>query len=260
MPIAVIGGTGFYNFLDEVRPLQVTNEYGRVELVRGHYQGKEIIFLPRHGKNHEFLAHQVNYRANMLALKELGITRILGTSAVGSLNPQMQVGDLVLLDQFVDVTTNRPKSFNKYSVDMSEPYCPELRAYFLKAATEIDLSLHEKGIYICVDGPRYETSAEIKLYRQWGMDVVGMTNATEAVLARELGICYAIVAIVTDLAAGISDVPPDLDTHKRVVQENRAKLSQLLLKAITLVPEERSCQCQAIYESALAARASQLSK
>lgn len=260
MPIAVIGGTGFYNLLEEAVPLMVTNEYGTVELMRGLYKNREIIFLPRHGKKHEFLAHQVNYRANMTALKELGITRILATCAVGSLNPDIQAGDMVLIDQFVDLTSNRPKSFNKYSVDMNEPYCPELRSYYLQAATELGISLRDNGTYLCSNGPRYETRAEIKLFRQWGMDVIGMTNATEAVIARELGFCYAVVTIATNIAPGISNAPPDLATHKQVVQENRPKLSQLLLKAITLVPEERSCQCQAIYERALAARARQVQK
>ncbi|MDN5344793.1 MAG: 5-methylthioadenosine phosphorylase [Clostridia bacterium] len=258
MPIAVIGGTGFYKLLENTVPLQLRNEYGSVELMRGNYQGREVIFLPRHGKNHEFLAHEINYRANMKALQELGITRILATCAVGSLNPEIQAGDLVLIDQFVDFTSNRPKSFNKYSVDMSEPYCPQLRSCFLQAAKELDIDVRDRGTYICGNGPRYETRAEIKLFQQWGMDVIGMTNATEAVMARELGFCYAVVTIATNMAPGITAAPPDLATHRRVVQENRARLTQLLLKTITLVPEERHCDCRASYERALAARASQL--
>ncbi|MCL4425863.1 MAG: MTAP family purine nucleoside phosphorylase [Firmicutes bacterium] len=254
MLVGVIGGTGFYDLLANVRAEVLTTPYGQATVYFGHYRGKGVAFIPRHGQGHRLLAHQVNYAANLIAFKEAGVERVLATCAVGSLNLDFQVGDLVLLHQFVDHTSGRFNSFGKISVNMADPYCPELRNCFLQAAQELGTDLHATGTYICVNGPRYETRAEIQLFRKWGMDVVGMTNATEATLARELGLCYSTLAIVTDLAAGISDIPPDLDTHRKVVQANQARLAQLLLQTVTLVPEKKGCACEATYQKALSAR------
>ncbi|ARI78487.1 MTAP family purine nucleoside phosphorylase [Halobacillus mangrovi] len=260
MKIGIIGGTGFYNLVEDLREMTVPTEYGEAVVFEGTHAGKEIYFLPRHGKSHDSLAHQVNYRANMLALKQLGIDHVIAMCAVGSLNPDIPVGALALLDQFMDMTTKRENTYGKYSVEITQPYCPDLNNTFLAAAKELDMDVTPKANYICVDGPRYETSLEINVYKQWGMDVVGMTNATEASLARELGIAYAVVTISTDLAAGTTDVPPDLDTHKNVVIDNQEKIKELFLKTIELASDDKPSIAHEAYERALAARKEKLAK
>lgn len=260
MKIGVVGGTGFYDLLDETKEVNVDTEFGTITLYHSDFAGKDVYFLPRHGLSHDSLAHEVNYKGNMLALKKCGVERVFAMCAVGSLTVDIPVGKFALLDQFVDITTNRDKTYGLYSVDLTEPYCSDLRENFMEAARELEVDLVPKATYICVDGPRYETSAEIKLYKSWGMDVVGMTNATEASLARELGLCYSVVTLATDLAAGISDVPPDLDTHKKIVDENKEQMSQLMLGAIKKVSSEKQCSCYQSYERAVKAREEKLGK
>jgi len=260
MKIGIIGGTGFYDLLKETVELTVATGFGDIVIYKGEHAGKEVYFLPRHGEDHNCLAHEINYRGNILALKQLGIDHVLAMCAVGSLNPDIPVGHFALLDQFVDVTTNRIKTYGKYSVDIGFPYDEDLRHAFIKAAGELGIELTPKATYITVDGPRYETSAEINLYRQWGMDVVGMTNGTEASLARELGLAYAVVTLATDLAAGISDVAPDLELHKNVVKDNKAKMAKLFLKTIELVGGEKRSAAKLAYECAIEARREKLSE
>ncbi|MBM7552084.1 MTAP family purine nucleoside phosphorylase [Thalassobacillus pellis] len=260
MKIGIVGGTGFYNLVDDMKERTIATEYGEAVVYEGQHAGKEIFFLPRHGKSHDSLAHEINYRANMLALKELGVDHVIAMCAVGSLNPEIPVGALAMLDQFMDATTKRVTTYGKYSVEITQPYCPDLTNTFLAAADELNIDIVPKANYICVDGPRYETSLEINVYKQWGMDVVGMTNATEAILARELGIAYAVVVISTDLAAGTTDVPPDLDTHKNVVLDNQEKIKQLFLKTIELATDDKPSIAHEAYERALAARKEKLKK
>lgn len=242
---AIIGGTGFYNldYLSDVQSLTVRTPFGGAKIFRGQMQGEPVCFLPRHGPEHNQLAPEVNYRANIWALHELGVDRILGTSAVGSLNPEMQVGDLVALEQLVDFTRHRADSFFLGSVNFTEPYCPQIRQTIQDQGQAEGIPVHPMATYISLEGPRYETRAEINLYRNLGMDVVGMTNGTEAILARELGICYGVIAIVTNMAAGLGTTEPNLETHKRVMQENSAKLRQLALATLAALPEAHSCPC-----------------
>ncbi|WLD93585.1 MTAP family purine nucleoside phosphorylase [Alkalihalobacillus sp. AL-G] len=256
--VGVIGGTGFYDLLEQSEEINVKTDFGDVFLYKGNYADKEVYFLPRHGKNHDSLAHEINYRGNMVALKELGIEHVLSMCAVGSLTLDIPVGGFALLDQFVDVTTNRVKTYGKYSVDITNPYCENLRQNFLEAAEEVGIDLVPKATYICVDGPRYETGAEIQLYKNWGMDVVGMTNSTEASLARELGLAYSVVTLTTDIAAGISDVAPDLEMHKNVVIENKQKMIDLFLAAIKRVDTNKESEAKQAYERALKAREEKL--
>lgn len=252
MKIGIIGGTGFYNLLDGMQEKTVGTEYGDVTVFQSIYEGKEVTFLPRHGKFHDTLAPFVNYRANMMALKELGIERVLAFSAVGAINPDIGVGSLSLLDQFVDFTT-RPKTYGKFSVDITEPFCPELQDVYRKSAIAIDEPLREETKLICVDGPRYETKAEIQLFGTWGMDVVGMTNATEASLARELGICYAVVTLATNMAPGVTETKPSLKAHKAVSESKREKVKELMLEAIKASGGRQSCSCPEAYERATVA-------
>lgn len=256
MKIAIIGGTGLYDtsFLKNPEERIIDTEYGQTKVYISETDGRELIFLPRHGIKHGVLAYQVNYHANMKALEELGVKRAIAMNAVGSLNPDMGVGDLVLIDQFMDFAWNRESTFGKHSVNMTNPYCPELRDAFIESAKELGIKMHEKGNYICTGGPRYETSLEVRVFRSWGMDVVGMTNSTEATLARELGICYSTVNLVTDMAAGLTDVEPDLALHRSVVKDNIEKLKKLLFTTAMKVEENDDCMCQELYRKAVGAR------
>ncbi|MDD4753895.1 MAG: S-methyl-5'-thioadenosine phosphorylase [Desulfitobacteriaceae bacterium] len=250
--IGIIGGTGVYNpqLLSDVKEKVVTNLYGEVKLALGTYRGIEVVFMTRHGAGHSVPPHLVNYRANIWALKELGVERILATAAVGSLNEVMEPGHFVLVDQFLDFTKNRQNTFydggemGVVHTDMTNPYCPHLREVLAESAQDLNITVHKTGTYVCAEGPRFETPAEIKMYRMLGGDLVGMTSVPEVTLAREAGICYATVAMVTNFAAGIS--PREL-THQEVVETMKANgenLNKLLMKTVETIPEERRCRCQ----------------
>lgn len=245
MKTLLVGGTGFseLDYLEAVKPTVVRTPFGGVTIYQGQYQGVETGFLPRHGPHHDQLAPQVNYQANVWAARELGFERLLGISAVASLNLDIQVGDLVLLDQFVDLTEGRAHTFNLRSAVMTEPFCRQMRQTVLDVARQENIPLHAQATYICVTGPRYETAAEIRLFQRWGMDVVGMTNATEASLCRELGLCYSTIALVTNIGAGLTEQEPDLQRHRQVTQTNLPKLKRLVLASLLAVPSTKNCQC-----------------
>lgn len=245
MKTLLVGGTGFseLDYLEAVEPAVVRTPFGGVTIYLGQYQGLETGFLPRHGMHHELLAPQVNYQANIWAAHELGFERILGLSATASLKMGIQVGDLVLLDQLVDFTEGREHTFNLRSVNMTEPFCPLMRQTVLETAVQDGISIHPQATYICFKGPRYETAAEIRLFQSWGMDVIGMTNATEASLCRELGICYATIALVTNMGAGLTEQGPDLLRHRQTTRENLPKLKGLALASLAAMPGEKNCQC-----------------
>jgi len=204
--IAIIGGSGVYDpeMLKDIQDVTVQTEYGSVTLKSGVHQKKKVFFLTRHGKEHVIPPHMVNYRANIKALKDLKVERILSTSAVGSLQKDMKPGDFVVLDQFIDFTKLRKYTFYDDEVvhtDFTNPYCSQLRELILKAAFNLGISAHPKGTYVCTEGPRFETPAEIKMFAVLGADVVGMTNVPEVMLAREAKICYSSIATVTNFAA-----------------------------------------------------------
>jgi len=262
MKVAFIGGTGFYeaSFLKDPQEVIVSTPYGEVKTLQGKHGDKEIFFITRHGKGHALPPHLVNYRANIACLKRLGTKAILASAAVGSLNMDMEPGHLVILDQFLDFTKGRPSTFfdgGKMPVvhtDMSYPYCDFLRETLLKAGKSLNLSIHPSGTYVCTEGPRFESAAEIKMFRSLGAHVVGMTGVPEVVLAREAGICYASVALVTNYAAGIS---PTLLTHEEVVEMmklNAQNFIKLLLKTVEMLPQEWQCSCEKRPEAELILR------
>jgi 5'-methylthioadenosine phosphorylase len=247
MKIGIIGGTGFQDLFDDVAEQIVSTEYGDVTVYTGISQGKDIVFISRHGKAHGTLAPFVNYKANMLALKQLEVERIISVSAVGAINKNIEVGSLGNLANFFDMT-KRSNTYGKYSVDMTYPFCPEINEVFVKAAKEIDEPFNENLELICVEGPRYETKTEIKVFGQWGMDVVGMTSSTEAALARELGMCYAVTTLTTNMAAGVTDVRPSLKVHKEVGERKNATMKKLVLHAVNHLIERQNCKCAEPYE------------
>ncbi|MFQ6088745.1 MAG: S-methyl-5'-thioadenosine phosphorylase [Candidatus Methanofastidiosia archaeon] len=245
--VALIGGTGIYHpIFKRVKEKEVETLYGKVKLKVGFFRSKEVFFLPRHGEKHSIPPHKINYRANLLALKNLKVERILASSAVGSLNPQMKPSDFVLLDQFIDFTKVRPLTLfeNKViHIDLREPYCPEIRKTILKASKELGTKIHENGTYVCTEGPRFETPKEIEMFKRLGGDLVGMTNVPEVVLAREAEICYATVATVTNWACGISKQKLTHIEVSEIMEKNMESLRKLFIRTIELMPEERTCDC-----------------
>ncbi|MCS6859826.1 MAG: MTAP family purine nucleoside phosphorylase [Abditibacteriales bacterium] len=325
MPIAVIGGTGIAAMTDltDVRDETVETRFGTAHVTRGSWRGRELVFLHRHGPQRNVPPHRINYRANIAALKQLGVTAIFATTAVGGLHDDWHPGTLVLLDQFLDFTKSRPTTFFDLPqpllakegssgdsppsqegsgggspssqegsrrddplsqegrrgddpssqqgseggdpssqrgsegggflgqggrelpvhIDMTAPYCPRLRRLLLNVAEQMNLALIPQGVYACMEGPRFETPAEIRMLRMLGGDVVGMTGVPEVVLAREAGMCYAGVSIVTNYAAGIS---PNPLTHQEVLEamaEHAPKLLRLFLAASEAYADE-DCPCR----------------
>ncbi|MDT8901456.1 S-methyl-5'-thioadenosine phosphorylase [Anaeroselena agilis] len=250
--IAIIGGTGLYDprILDNVREERVVTPYGEVEYKVGEYAGKAVAFIPRHGSKHSIPPHLINYRANIWAMKKIGVQSIIATTAVGSLKREMAPGHFVLTDQFIDFTKNRVSTFYEggdrgvVHVDVTEPYCPALRAVLNAAAAENGIPCHNFGTYVCTEGPRFETPAEIKAYALLGGDIVGMTNVPEVTLAREAEMCYATVSMVTNFAAGISTQPL---THGEVLDAMRTNVEnfkKLVMAAIAGLDPEAPCACR----------------
>jgi len=250
--IALIGGSGIYELknLQQAREEKLNTPFGEIIFYSGKWGGKDIIFLPRHGKDHKIPPNKINYRGNIYALKFIGIERILSTSATGSLNPQIKVGSFVIIDQFIDFTKDRPPALftegDVIHIDMSEPYCPELRNILISVSDELRFSFYPKGTYICTEGPRFETPAEIKAFKVMGADLVGMTNVPEVVFAREAGICYASVAIVTNMAAGIKGGNLTSTEVSQKMKEAAQEITELFLNAIKEIPNKRGCVCGSV--------------
>lgn len=246
MEYAIIGGTGVYDpkLLSDVGSREVETPYGTIVVDTGTYEGVEVAFLPRHGKDHSVPPHKINYRANIWGLKALGVKRILATAAVGSINEAMQPGHFVIIDQFLDFTKSRVLTFfddgdrGVVHVDVTEPYCPVIRAALIEVGRGLGITLHPTGTYVCVEGPRYESAAEIRAFRILGGDVVGMTNIPEAVLAREIGICYATMAMVTNMGAGMAKQPLSHDEVVEIMAVNTENVRRLALDTILRLAEE----------------------
>jgi len=246
--LAVIGGTGVYDpaLFEEATAREVSTPYGVVTVQVGRFRHREVAFLNRHGAGHAVPPHRVNYRANVAALKALGVRAILATAAVGSLNVNMAPGHFVFVDQFLDFTRSRPQTFYDDRVvhlDLTEPYCPELRRVLWEKAQELGLPAHPRGTYVCTEGPRFETPAEIRMFRHMGADVVGMTGVPEVVLAREAEICYAAIAVVANYAAGVT---PARLSHPEVVAAMEGygvDLRRLIMATLEALDVERDCAC-----------------
>jgi len=245
--IAIIGGSGLESLLESPHRIHVGTPYGLPPLISiGEFEEHTLAFLPRHGYAHDLPPHRVNYRANIYALYKIGVRRIIATNAVGAINPNLQVGDIVVPHNLMDFTKQRPLTFFDEPpvthIDFTEPYCPELRTALIQAAKKDSKHIHERAVYACMEGPRYETSAEILMLRRLGCDVVGMTGIPEAVLARELGICYASLCYVSNLAASTGQ----RISHRKVIETAssiKPRLSNILMQAVLYLPRERSCRC-----------------
>ncbi len=256
--IGIIGGTGLYDpkLLKNVQEILVKTPYGSPSdvITVGELGGCCVAFLPRHGKNHTIRPTDVNSRANISAFKKLGVKHILASSTVGSLKEEYAPGDLVFVDQFIDRTTRREQSFyteNKVChISMAEPMCPDLRKILIEVARKERIKAHSTGTYVCIEGPRFSTKAESRMFRTWGADVVGMTLVPECVLAREAEICYASVAMVTDYDVW-KDHPVCVDDIVKTMKANIENVKKIVFETIKRIPKERNCECKTALKSAL---------
>jgi 5'-methylthioadenosine phosphorylase len=256
--IGIIGGTGLYDpkILRNVEEVTLDTPYGAPSdsITVGELSGRRVAFLPRHGKKHTIRPTDVNSRANIFALKKLGVQRILAPSAVGSLREEFEPGDLVFVDQFIDRTTRREQSFytgkKVCHISVAEPMCPELRQTLIAASRDAGISTHNTGTYVCIEGPRFSTKAESKMFRSWGADVVGMTIVPECVLAREAEVCYASIANVTDYDVW-KDHPVCVDDILKITSANIEKVKRIIVEAVARLPKERHCDCGTALKSAL---------
>jgi len=255
--VAFIGGTGLCRpdlFHDPVETT-VATPYGIARVFQAHMDldagdKAPVIFLPRHGTDHGVPPHQINYRANLFALRRHGVERIVAATAVGSLRPELEPGHLMLADQFLDFTRGRAATYfdgtdgRVVHTDMTHPFCDAVRGTLRRTTAAAGLNAHWGGCYVCVEGPRYETAAEIRMFRMLGGDVVGMTAVPEVVLARELGMCYGLVCIATNFAAGITPDRLSHDDVERIMAQTAGALHPVIRRTLTaLAAEPRPCQC-----------------
>ncbi len=256
--IGVIGGSGFYSFLDDVTEVTAETPYGPPSdsLFLGEIGGRRVAFLRRHGRKHHLPPHRINYRANLWALRAAGVRQVLAPCAVGGLQPQYGPGTLLVPDQLVDRTKNRAQSYfdgeplpdgsqpNVVHVGFADPYCPRGRQAALTAARGRDWEPVDGGTLCVVEGPRFSTRAESRWHAAQGWSVVGMTGHPEAVLARELGLCYASMTLVTDLDAGAeSGEGVSHEEVLRVFGENVGRLRDVLFDAVAQLPATQDCAC-----------------
>jgi 5'-methylthioadenosine phosphorylase len=257
--IGVIGGSGVYNledieYHDEVdlwTPYGSPSDHIRL----GRYKGRELAFLPRHGRTHKYNPTNVPYQANIYALKQLGVEWIIAVNAVGSLQLKQKPLDFVVPDQVIDRTKHRPSTFFDpiaVHVAFADPFCDPLRKLLIESAQECGVTVHPDGTYVCMEGPLFSTRAESNLYRSWGADLIGMTALPEAKLAREAEICYAIVAAVTDYDCWHEE-DVEIDMIIQNLMKNADNLKQLIKTIIPKIPEERGtlCQCSSALKNAI---------
>jgi 5'-methylthioadenosine phosphorylase len=253
--VGVFGGSGFYRFLDEVEEVAVDTPYGppsaRIRL--GDIEGTRVAFMPRHGDEHTLPPHRINYRANVWAMKQVGVRRIVGPSACGSLKPELEPGTFVICDQFVDRTRGREDTFydgpQTTHVSAADPYCPDLSRILVGAGDERVVG---GGTVVVIQGPRFSTRAESRWFAGAGFDVVNMTQYPEAWLARELELCYATLCLVTDYDVGIEGGPPvSADAAFEVFAENLDRLRALLFRAVPKIGPKPDCSCASALESAI---------
>jgi 5'-methylthioadenosine phosphorylase len=246
--VAVIGGSGFYEFLAEPEEFVVETPYGEpsAPLAVGEVAGRAVAFVPRHGRRHEFAPHRVNYRANIWALRSIGVRRVIAPCAVGSLQPALGPGSLVVPDQLIDRTTTRVQTYmdsGAVHVPFADPYCPALRT----AMTDARADVVDGGTMVVIEGPRFSTRAESQWYAAQGWSLVNMTGHPEAVLARELAMCYAPIALVTDMDAGVDSADAAKVTQAQVFAEfarNIDVLRTLLTGVVAQLPSDQvGCDC-----------------
>jgi 5'-methylthioadenosine phosphorylase len=245
--LAVIGGSGLYALLDDAVEQPVETPYGAPSdpVTIATVAGRAVAFLPRHGKDHRYPPHRIPYRANLAALHQIGVRQVLAPCAVGGLRPELGPGTFVVPDQLIDRTSGRAQTYyddQVRHVNFADPYCPVGRRAVLDSADDLDI--HDGGTMVVVEGPRFSTRAESRWFTALGGAVVNMTGHPEAVLARELGLCYTAIALVTDLDAGVDgDHGVTQEEVFAVFAQNTERMRALLLRTIARLPEHRDCDC-----------------
>ena len=267
--IGVIGGSGLYRMpgLSGIREVSVSTPFGKPSdrLTRGKLGAAELVFLPRHGKGHRWLPTEVNFRANIFALKKLGVERIISVSAVGSLRENIAPGHLVVPDQFIDRTTQRPSTFFGRGlvahVSLAEPFCRELSAVLVQSARAENAQVHDGGTYLCMEGPQFSTRAESHLYRSWNAHVIGMTNLQEAKLAREAEICFGTLALATDYDCWNESAGDVEIEHVLAVLQSNVELAQrTITRAAAEFSGPRGCGCASALKNAIITDRSRIPK
>jgi 5'-methylthioadenosine phosphorylase len=258
--VGVIGGSGLYEMegLEEVQTISLKTPFGNPSdaFIVGHLDGVKVAFLPRHGKGHRIQPSSLNFRANIYAMKKLGAQWIIGVSAVGSMKESIHPGDMVIPNQFIDQTKGRPSTFFNDGivghVSFANPVCPVLSQILCEAGKEAGATVHKDGTYICIEGPQFSTRAESRLYRTWGVDIIGMTNLPEAKLAREAEICYSTIAFATDYDCwhqAAEDV--SIGEVLRILAQSAKTAQNAIRQAIKHLPEKRECLCANALQFAL---------
>lgn len=251
--IGIFGGSGFYELLEDATEIEVDTPHGKPadKITIGNLAGKEVAFLPRHGKKHQFSAHKVPYMANIYAMKMLGVERIIGPCAAGSLQAEIQPGDFVICDQFIDRTKHREESFYPgpkiVHVSPAEPYCPQCRELAIESCRKLNIPVHKKGTVITIEGPRFTTKAESRWYSKMNCQVINMTQYPEVILAREQEICYVNISLITDYDAGLEGdkniKPVAAADVSKIFAQNIDQVKMLISDIVKYMPEERNCSC-----------------
>jgi len=265
--VGVIGGSGLYKIegMTDIREMNVDTPFGKPSdtIITGVLEGVGIAFLPRHGRGHRIPPTDVPYRANIYAMKTLGVEHIIAINAVGSLQQEVEPGHMLIPDQLIDRTRSRVNTFFRDDVvahiAFSDPFCPALSKVVFEAANETGITVHRGGTYVVMEGPAFSTRAESRLYKSWGADVIGMTALPEAKLAREAEICYAIVACPTDYDSWRdTDEPLNIEDILAVLRRNVEASKKLIRLAVGRIPEHTECECQSALKYALVTETSRI--
>ncbi|MCU1240204.1 MAG: methylthioadenosine phosphorylase [Candidatus Acidoferrum typicum] len=258
--IGIIGGSGLYSMagLKDMREIRVKTPFGEPSdaIVLGTLEGKRVAFLARHGRGHRILPSEINFRANICAMKQLGVERVISVSAVGSLQEDLRPGEFLVVDQFVDRTKSRVSTFFGGGlvahVTFDKPTCGQVSAVLADASTHCGVKVHPRGTYVCIEGPQFSTLAEAHVHRQLRFEVIGMTNVTEAKLAREAELCYASIAMITDYDCWHPEHESVTATQIiTTLNQNAENAQKVLREAVRAMPKERSCKCGAALRHAL---------
>lgn len=255
--IGIFGGTGIYDsgLLEEAKEITIDTPYGKPSdsITVGIFRGRKIAFLPRHGKKHTIPPHMINYRANIWAFKELGISRIIAPSAVGSLKEELEPGNFVLPSQFLDFTKSRIGTFSEEGrvihISVADPFCPELHSAINQVVKDQGDHIHQNCTYVCIEGPRFSTKAESQFYRSSNADIIGMTLVPECQLAREAQMCYASISTVTDYDVW-AEKPVTAKEVLETLSKNVERTKKILIDLIEKIPKTRECACAKALEEA----------
>ncbi|MBI5407329.1 MAG: S-methyl-5'-thioadenosine phosphorylase [Nitrospirae bacterium] len=258
--IGVIGGSGLYKMegLERVEEVRIDTPFGPPSdpFIVGELKGRRMAFLPRHGRGHRVQPSDLNFRANIYGMKKLGVHRIISVSAVGSMKEGIHPREIVIPDQFYDNTRRRISTFFGDGivahVSLADPVCPVLSGTLYKAAAGVGAKVHRGGVYLCIEGPQFSTRGESMIYKSWGVDIIGMTNATEAKLAREAEICYATIALVTDYDCWHhEEAAVTADAILEILNKNVETSKKIIKEAVGSIPADRNCPCSAAMSHAI---------